>query len=308
MREEVETYVNQRWSELKFNSAVDLNYAIEYYQNEIVKCSLFIKNASNAANELYQLYMLGTDISEKLRDEHFYSKYFYKEPFFVRNTENIQFTGNDEGEVNLPVFLEFQLTEDLYNEVYAQVFEFICFKEMIRIFSDRLNILRNEKTESILFENTSIGGLNGFDELSNVPVKSTVVENRGIVGDLIGENKFNNIPLEKVIAFFKQLCDAEHLVLTELEFNHFIQRAFLGNASIEKQSFNTSKRKKGMIIKLFNLFYNGTFNNFNYEKQYIRKDKYVKLITDNFSNWDHKSVSDNFSRIGPHIWNESLLK
>ena len=75
MREKVEAYVNQRWSELNINSAVDLNYAIEYYQNEIVKCNLFIKNASKAINKLYQLYMLGVDISEKLRDEHFYITY-----------------------------------------------------------------------------------------------------------------------------------------------------------------------------------------------------------------------------------------
>ena len=53
MRKEVETYVNQRWSELNFNSAVDLNYAIEHYQNEMVKCDLFIKNAPKVALLIY---------------------------------------------------------------------------------------------------------------------------------------------------------------------------------------------------------------------------------------------------------------
>ena len=215
---------------------------------------------------------------------------------------------NDEREVIPPPILEFRLTEDLYNELYAQVFDFICFKEMIRIFSDRLQLLRVEKNESILNKNSSIGVLNSDNISQNFTEVSTVFKNANFDECLIGDNKFNNVPIEKVIAFFKQLCDKDKLVLSELEFNHFIQRAFLGNISIEKQTFNTSKVRKTMIIKMFHQFYQVSINKFNYEKPNIRKDKYVKLLTDNFSNWDHKSVSDNFSRIGPHIWNESLLK
>ena len=233
---------------------------------------------------LYHNYLIGKDVELLIREESFYANNFIDNPvfFILPVIEKI----HDDKEVKQSQVPIFRLSENDFKEISTRFFEFVCKEELVRKISLR-------------HRNKDVDLVNQIDQSRQFTQHQ-----------FEARNVFNNVPLEKVIAHFKQLCEKDRLVLTELQFNNFINRAFLGNTSIEKQSFDTSKVSKTKIIKLFHVFYQKCDIKWDYEKPNIHITKYVKLLTDNFSNWEYKSVSDNFSRTGNRTpyWDETLLK
>lgn len=113
------------------------------------------------------------------------------------------------------------------------------------------------------------------------------------------ENKFNGMPLNKVIEFFKplttELSKNGKPYLTQNQFQAFINRAFCGDLSEEKQTFNVApKGDKGFLCKRFVLFYNESTNSKNWYDTNPTQAKYISLISDNFKNWTFEDVKSHF--------------
>jgi hypothetical protein len=308
MREAVEKFVNHWLMEinLKIDSAVDRNYAIEYFEKEQKKWDSIYNSRpepnkeSAAVNYLYHNYLMGEDVAEILKKENFYAHYFYGNDLFFcplnlpetkdhDNTEDIIDDKNDENDNQIEIRYEptpefrFRLTDELYDDLYKQTFDFICIKELLRRFKD--DTIQNK--------------------LSNLPISNTLISKLGQSSDI--NNEFNGVPLDLVRKFFNQLCHKDIDVLTPIQLNNFISRAFQGDSSIEKQTLNTSHISKTMIIKLFHLFYKASIQDFSYENSKCGIEKYQKLLTDNFNNWEHAKISNNFSRnVTNSIWHDKL--
>jgi hypothetical protein len=89
MKNRVEDFVNEKWNEISFHSCIDIKYAIRYYKKELLKWGKFINNSSVIAQDIYHLYMMGSDVSEVLCSPDFYWKYFYQDPNFFEKKENL---------------------------------------------------------------------------------------------------------------------------------------------------------------------------------------------------------------------------
>jgi hypothetical protein len=299
MRAAVEDFVNRKIIEfnLKIDSSIDREYAIEDFNNEQKKYDSIFDKPSPASRHLYHKYLMGEDIGGILKNEEFYLTFFYgDELFFCRekmpetkyndktdDATDVKVDENDNDRVmsvEPPPQYHFQLTDELYNDIYKQTFDFICQKEFVRKFKD------------VFTQN----------KLSSLPISSKVLPALGSSSD---ENVFNGVPLNLVKVFFNQLCDQKALTPTQLD--NFILRAFQGDLSIEKQTLNTSLTKKTMIVKLFHLFYQKSIANFSWEPRRHCIEKYVELLTDNFYNCEHTVVLKNFSRnVKFHIWIDTL--
>jgi hypothetical protein len=187
-------------------------------------------------------------------------------------------------DVEFPPFENYQfcLSKELYDEIYIDTFNFICLKEVLRAIQKHIENLELNNKQNPIAPNTSLENDNS-------------------------NNVFNNVRIEKVRAFFGQLCDDDNLVLTEAELGFFISRAFHGDLSIEKQTLSTALIKKTMIVKLFHLFYQECTNNSKFEPRKNCIEKYKRLLTDNFTNWDQAGEVTNFSRNTVHKWGEKML-
>ena len=116
-------------------------------------------------------------------------------------------------------------------------------------------------------------------------------------------NQFNKVPLLQVFRYFMQLVDeTENSFLTKEEVIKFIDKAFCGNKSLESITIQNIKGKKSLIQDLFHNFYADCTNDFQYEVTKHSKEKYVKLITDNFTNWEFSKVFKNFPSSKSKYW------
>ena len=83
--------------------------------------------------------------------------------------------------------------------------------------------------------------------------------------------------------------------LTVEQLDAFINKAFCGNQSIPAQKLNNDL--KGETIKIQNVFYVFYCNTV---KDYFPtdncRDKFIRLLTDNFTGWDFDKVKINFSK------------
>ncbi len=117
------------------------------------------------------------------------------------------------------------------------------------------------------------------------------------------ENKFNKVPLIQVYKYFMQLAEEpEKPFLTSAEVFDFIDKSFCCNTEIDKLEFTNTNKKQGLIWKLFHNFYEDCTNSTLYDTTKHTKEKYVKLITDNFTNWDYRAVYDNFANANSRHW------
>lgn len=82
--------------------------------------------------------------------------------------------------------------------------------------------------------------------------------------------------------------------LTQDQFDNFISRAFLGKTDIELQKINQGSKEKSKIKYLFYQFYQAY--SFEYFKTDQTKDKFIKLLTDNFDGWEIGNVQDNWNK------------
>lgn len=108
------------------------------------------------------------------------------------------------------------------------------------------------------------------------------------------------IPIEHFKVFVKTKSKNGNLFLTNEQLNSFIERAFEGNNKIEKQTLNCTNREKLFLVKRFYQFYTLVVSD--YEKTTQCKEKYIKLLTDNFTNWDFENIKDNFTNKVKRDW------
>lgn len=110
------------------------------------------------------------------------------------------------------------------------------------------------------------------------------------------ENKFvPSMPMEKVINHFKALTEKKSKngqpFLTQEQLILCLQKAFLNKPKIEKQKINLGTGQKGYVIKRFYEFFVLAVADYN---ELNKKDKYIKLLSDNFTNWKSSTIKDMF--------------
>ncbi|RDB06914.1 hypothetical protein [Runella aurantiaca] len=115
------------------------------------------------------------------------------------------------------------------------------------------------------------------------------------------ENKFNSMELDLVKKHFWQLTQKISKAggkphLSEKQFEQFITNAFSGHddSPKEKIKMNIAHGEFGTIRFLFYKFYD--LCKIDYESTNQNKDKYVRLLTDNFEGFDYKKTADNFNK------------
>ena len=116
-------------------------------------------------------------------------------------------------------------------------------------------------------------------------------------------NDFINIfqksmPIELAVSHFKKLTENNSKngrpFLTEEQLDVFIKKAFCGVPDLTKQTFNQAHRGEKFIIQyVFREFYD---TNWFYFGTGQVQDKFIKLLTENFTDWDYENVRNNFSK------------
>lgn len=109
------------------------------------------------------------------------------------------------------------------------------------------------------------------------------------------ENKFNHMPMDKVINFFVVLCckscGSEIPQLSPYDFIKFLKIGFLLHNHKEKLKF--SEKKLMITYQIFHQFYITSYNQF-----YLAKngsvEQYIRLLTDNFEGFEKEKVKNNF--------------
>lgn len=106
------------------------------------------------------------------------------------------------------------------------------------------------------------------------------------------ENKFNGMPLEKVKKHFEVLKSKSkngYQHLTDEQFNIFFSTVFIEGSNLmqNKIEINIGSREISKIRRVFYDFYQNSISSIHYESIIQSKEKYVKLLTDNFSNFDY---------------------
>lgn len=139
---------------------------------------------------------------------------------------------------------------------------------------------------------------------SEKPIAKSETLDEFISGAINKENLFcKPMPLKLPIEHFKILCDTKNKAgkayLTESDFISFIKCAFLNDKSANKVTLNFGSREKWFVIKRFYEFYQKGIE-FENSSQY--KDKYIRLVSDNFTNWTYESLKNNFGNKVKRQW------
>lgn len=105
------------------------------------------------------------------------------------------------------------------------------------------------------------------------------------------ENNFDGIPPEDVYNHFKAgLVDEKHIDLETLK--KFLKQAFEGYKEGEplkdRLKMNNTTNSLNFIIRVFHKYYSKQVS------KHGKKSKYVKLLTDNFIDFDYQKTHDNF--------------
>jgi hypothetical protein len=117
------------------------------------------------------------------------------------------------------------------------------------------------------------------------------------------ENKFNDTPIELVIDHFKQLVETKNKSneywMTKEDFEIFIRRSFGLEKDLPKPEIKIGVTGKGKVIKLFYLFYSGSFE-YGYSEN-NQKGLFVTLLkdafyTDIFDNLTEKKLESRISK------------
>lgn len=119
------------------------------------------------------------------------------------------------------------------------------------------------------------------------------------------ENHFcKRMPLNFAREHFKVLTltdsNNKDKFLTDEQFEKFIQRAFMGEKKVRKQEINFTTRENQFVVSRFYEFYTESVKSY-FESQQTR-DKFIKLLTDNFKNWEYEKVKLNFNKPVKRKW------
>jgi len=116
-------------------------------------------------------------------------------------------------------------------------------------------------------------------------------------------NDYTNIfqksmPIDEAVSHFKKLTENNSKngspFLTTEQLDIFIRKAFCGVKDLPKQTFNQAPSgEKSIIQYVFREFYDANWDYFGTGQV---QDKFIKLLTENFTDWDYKNVRNNFSK------------
>lgn len=200
------------------------------------------------------------------------------------------FDYTDNSNDNLPLAEYFRIKNDYYNtklphREYRERISPMC--EAVQIYAK--HILLKIHLENKLQEIEQPASANPIHEsISFVSKQADAMET-----NIFCEKMPFNIPIEHFRILTEKQNKNNEQFLTQKQFDDFIERAFKGNASIEKQKINFSNREMLKIQYLFYDFFHKT--SFHYFGSIQFKEKYVKLLTENFIGWDYKKVFNNFN-------------
>ncbi|MFN3849410.1 MAG: hypothetical protein ACK4NY_08285 [Spirosomataceae bacterium] len=112
-------------------------------------------------------------------------------------------------------------------------------------------------------------------------------------------NKFNGMHIAMVKEHFETLLSNSkngEPYLSSEKFDAFIKTVFIEGKNLEtnKIEMNLGRGENKIIINIFYQFYSNSVKSIQIEANTQTKDKYVKLLTDNFSNFEYKKVHGNF--------------
>lgn len=180
---------------------------------------------------------------------------------------------------------------------------------------DKINYLQNRaifRCKQLMIEGSHIRMMKGFladvinwCELEIERIQQIQEHKKSIPDNSQDEENIfsKSMPISIANEHFKVLTERKSKngqpFLTIEAFDYFIQRAFLGKDK-PKQTINWGDREKLFIVKRFYEFYNISWRD--YENTQQCTEKYIRLLTDNFTNWDYKDVKSNFGNKVKREW------
>lgn len=113
------------------------------------------------------------------------------------------------------------------------------------------------------------------------------------------ENQFNKMPLDQVKIYFRPLTEGKSKngkpFLTEEQFCKFIERAFEDMTDVPALTLNLGTGERTTVRGLFYAFYLTCTLDFQFEPTRHCKEKYVRLLTNHFTNYEYSTVSAGFN-------------
>ncbi|UEG50874.1 hypothetical protein LK994_05220 [Ferruginibacter lapsinanis] len=109
-----------------------------------------------------------------------------------------------------------------------------------------------------------------------------------------------SVPKEHFAKFTETNSKNNKPFLTNEQLNSFIEKAFYGKTDIKKQTINYGKRERLFIVKRFYEFY--LMCSTEYENTTQCQPKYIRLLTDNFINWEFDNIKNNFGNKVKREW------
>ena len=103
------------------------------------------------------------------------------------------------------------------------------------------------------------------------------------------ENNFDNVEPQKVIKHFNKLVESGYI--TQSDFNSFIENRFYLNKNVSIKIDILKENSKGKVKKIFYTYYDSI-----QPDKYSNLEKYLKLLTENFSGFNYVSLKTNFSK------------
>lgn len=124
------------------------------------------------------------------------------------------------------------------------------------------------------------------------------------ISENLGNSFCQTMPIGFAIDHFKVFVNCKSKngepFLSQKQFDNFINRAFHNKTDIPKERFNCGPREKLFILKRFYEFYQKGAAD--YEGTGQCRDKYIKLISDNFQNWSFTGIKNNFGNKVERNW------
>lgn len=234
---------------------------------------------------------------------------------------------NSNGEVTVLTYEELhdsycQLRLNQSMEELSREFEAWKFKLVAECDEDSFDKILNTTKRKLRYYEEELSGIKSFAPYlpmikSNfLKIEDSLLELKGrlwlkneviaqkepeIVENRKNENKFNTMELELVTKHFWQLTQKKSKQggkphLSKEQFEQFITNAFSGHdgSPKEKIRMNIAHGEYGTIRYIFYKFYE--LCKVDYESTNHQKDKYVRLLTDNFEGFDYKKTANNFNK------------
>lgn len=288
-------------TEKQFNSAIsEINKFIKFFKENSFEKTFDVVEILNRLGDIQIKIQDSITYDEKISGFIEFSLFIIEIVKNVDSSKIINFVVNFETCYEIILF-------SLYNKI-SSVFITIS-KEEIKIVVPIEN--NNSKIETSL--NTIINILQKLE--------TTLIEKRNLEPQSdnpeefvsIFENKinvFNKMPLSKAIKYFSVLTTEKNRngepYLTNLQFEQFINRAFLGNLEIQKQTLKFGTLENQKTYNLFYYYFDHCSTKTFIEPTQRCKEKYVRLLTDNFTNFSYEQVSNNFEKVPKNLFPKNL--